>query len=140
MQGQHFEIRNKYQLEHFKRWLDDSFAEHGYVVLKPSFEKPRSAQQNNALHKFCTMLAEELNARGLDMRQVLRPEIEIPWTLHSAKEHLWRPIQKAMTGKESTTQGSTKEYPQVYEVLNRHMGEKHGVHVPWPSKETKGAA
>ena len=27
------------------------------------------------------------------------------------------------------------EYNQVYEALNRHLGQKFGVHVPWPNKD-----
>lgn len=138
--GQAFGITNQYQLDYFKKWLDEAFAEHGYVYVAPSTEKPRSAQQNNALHKYCGMVADELNERGLDMRKVLKPEVEIPWTTASAKEHLWRPIQMAMTGKESTTEVSTKDYPQVYDVLNRHLGTKFGVSVPWPSKESQSGS
>ena len=136
--AQVFDINNKYQLEHFIKWTRDNFEQHGYLNIKPSTEKPRSPLQNNALHKYCGMVADELNDKGLDMRKVLKPEVDIPWTTVSAKEHLWRPIQKIMTGEESTTKPSTAAYPQIYETINRHLGEKWGVYVPWPSKETKG--
>lgn len=134
--GQAFSITNQYQLEYFKKWLDEAFAEHGYIHVTPSTERPRSAQQNNALHKYCGMVADELNERGLDMRKVLKPEVEIPWTTTSAKEFLWRPIQEIMTGEKSTTKPSTIEYPKIYDTLNRHLGQKFGVSVPWPSKES----
>jgi hypothetical protein len=81
----------------------------------------------------CSQVAGELNDAGWDMKKVLKPEVEIPWNLDLAKEFLWRPIQAAMFQKESTTEPTTSEYVQVYEVLNRHLANKFGVSVPWPT-------
>jgi len=95
----------------------------------------RTLRQNASLHLFYELLATELNSSGLDMKKVLKPTIDIPWTQENVKNHLWRPIQEAMLNKESTTELTTKEVSQVYEVLNRHLGEKLKVHVPFPSDE-----
>ena len=83
------------------------------------------------------MLAKELNDAGLDMKKTLRPDIDIPWTCELAKSYLWKPIQKAVIDKESTTKADRSEYTKVYEVLNRHTAEKFGICVPWPSKENR---
>lgn len=93
----------------------------------------RTIRQNSAIHKYFELLADELNNAGYSMMKVLNHEAEIPWTPASVKEHLWRPIQKAQLGKESTTKLETKEVGEVYETLNRHIAEKLGVHVPFPS-------
>ena len=37
----------------------------------------RTEQQNKALHVYYRILADELNDKGLDMRKVLKPEIDI---------------------------------------------------------------
>jgi len=95
----------------------------------------RTPQQNKALHKYFDMLADVLNEAGLDQRVVLKPGIDIPWSRDSIKEQLWRPIQLAMTGKESTTELDTKEPSQIYETLNRHLAAKLGVHVEFPNDE-----
>jgi hypothetical protein len=95
----------------------------------------RTLTQNAAMHKFFELLAEDLNAAGLDMRHTLKPEVEIPWTPATVKTHLWRPIQDAMLEKESTTELTTKEVNQVYEVLIRHMGEKFNITTAFPSEE-----
>ena len=42
-----------------------------------------------------------------------------------------------MTGKHSTTELNTVDPSEIYEVLNRHLGERLGVHVEWPSEETR---
>jgi hypothetical protein len=78
-------------------------------------------------------LADELNDRGLDMRKTLKPGVEIPWTGDSVKEYLWRPIQQAQLNKKSTTELTTKEIDAVFDTINRHIGEKFGLFVPFPS-------
>ena len=79
------------------------------------------------------MLADELNDSGLDMKKVLKPGVDIPWTKSSIKEYIWRPIQEVQLSKKSTTDLTTKEIDEVFETINRHLGEKFGVHVPFPS-------
>lgn len=96
----------------------------------------RTLTQNRALHLWLKWLAEALNAAGCDMRRTLKPEAEIPWTAEAAKEHLWKPIQEAMTGKASTADADRPDYARVQETLARHMASKLGVQAPpWPKKE-----
>lgn len=97
-------------------------------------EKQRTLLQNKALHKFCEQLADELNAAGLDMKTVLKPTVDIPWSKTTVKEFLWRPIQEAMLRKESTTELSSAEPSEVHAVLMRHLSEKFGVYVSWPNR------
>lgn len=95
----------------------------------------RTEQQNKALHKFFELLSQELNDAGLDQRTVLKPSVDIPWSPESVKEQLWKPIQKAMYEKESTTQLETSEVSKVYETLIRHLSEKFDIFVVFPSNE-----
>ena len=111
------------------------FNEKKYVKAKLSYGRSRTLTQNRALHKFCQMLADKLNDAGLDQKKVLKPEIEIPWTMEAVKEGLWKPVQEAVTGLKSTTKPEASQYTAIYEVLNRHLTMKLGVHVEWPSKE-----
>ena len=98
-------------------------------------DKPRTLTQNAAMHVYYGLLADALNDAGLDMKHVLKPEIDIPWTPFSVKDHLWRPIQQVMEGKESTTELNTVDIQEVYNVLSRHMSEKFGINVSWPSRQ-----
>jgi len=102
-------------------------------------KEQRTNLQNRSLHLYCEMLANALNDAGLDMKTVLKPEVDIPWNKDMVKEYLWRPIQKVMTEKASTTEIDTTDPSQIHKVLDRHMAEKFGVSVPWPSKETQSA-
>ena len=97
--------------------------------------KNRTNQQNKALHLFFTQLADQLNSAGLYMKKTLKENVDIPWQPSSIKEYLWRPIQLAATGKESTTELDSKEIDDIYDILNKHLGEKFSVNVAFPSVE-----
>ena len=97
--------------------------------------KKRTEQQNRALHKLFEQVADVLNDAGLDMKAVLKPEVDIPWTKESVKNHLWRPIQEIMIDVESTAECKTVDYKPIYDTLGRHLSEKHGITMPpWPDR------
>ena len=97
----------------------------------------RTPLQNKSLHKYFDLLSNALNDSGQDMRMVLKPEIEIPWTKDSIKELMFKPIAKAMFNVDSTTELDTKQISEAYEVLNRHTSDKLGVSVIWPHEEER---
>lgn len=99
----------------------------------------RTSYQNRALHLFFKQLAEALNLAGLEMKLVLKADTEIWWTTESVKEYLWRPLQKMMYGKESTTELEKQvEIDKIHEQLMHLLGEKHGVeYIPFPSEPDK---
>lgn len=96
-------------------------------------DKARTLKQNKALHLLFEMIASELNSAGYDMKRTLKAEIDIPWTKDTVKEYLFKPILKAYLNKDSTTEMTTKEINLVFETLNRHLGDKLGVYVNFPS-------
>ena len=100
----------------------------------------RTYLQNSAIHQYLTMLITEFNNSGLTVQQVLSVAIEREWTMLGAKEVIWKPIQQAMFQTDSTTKLSTDQVPKVYDTINRHVGEKFGLYVPFPSKELRLAA
>lgn len=102
--------------------------------LSQQEEKQRTIIQNRALHLYFQLVADTLNDAGLDMRAVLKPEVEIPWSKDTVKNYLWRPIQEIQLRKKSTTELTTKEIDEIFETMNRHLA-KHGVHEPFPSIE-----
>lgn len=92
----------------------------------------RTPKQNSSLHLYCKILMEVLNEAGLDQRVVLKPEVDIPWTLKAVKEKLWKPIQEVVLDKESTTELNTDEVSKVYDVLHRHLVDKFGAVTEFP--------
>ena len=100
----------------------------------------RTPPQNRGMHLYFTMLANALNDAGLDMRKFLKPEIDIPWTPQSIKKELWAKIQIAYCDKESTTELTRKEVSEIYEILARHLSQKHSIFVAFPEQEHRSKA
>lgn len=97
----------------------------------------RTMNQNRALHLWAEMLAAELNGAGLDMKAVLKPTVDIPWSKDTVKEYLIKPVMKAQVLKEHTADLDRAELTELVETLNRHLGEKFSIHVPFPTHENK---
>ena len=98
-------------------------------------DKPRTLAQNSALHLGCSHIAHSLTEAGLDMKAVLKPEIDITWTTESVKEYIFKPVMKIMTSKKSTTELSktSGEIAEIWEVIMRHLMEKHHIeYIPFP--------
>ena len=113
----------------------------GDVVLTARIvtEKQRTLTQNRCLHQWLRQLAADLNDSGLDMKKTLRHDAEIPWSCERAKDFMWRPVQLAMTGEESTAEQITAAYPKIYEVIVRHLAQTHGFTAPpWPDRFNGG--
>lgn len=93
----------------------------------------RTPQQNKALHLWFRLVAEELNAGGFTVNHVLAKKVELNWNEKLVKEILWRELQERILGKKSTTSlEKTFDIDQVWEHLNRHLGQEFGIHVPFP--------
>lgn len=96
----------------------------------------RTTQQNKSIHKLCEMVAESMNDAGYDLKAVLEKKvIPVPCTKENIKENIFKPIEKALFNKGSTTQLTTGEVTEVYEVMNRWLGQEFGIHVPFPSED-----
>jgi hypothetical protein len=97
-------------------------------------DKLRTEKQNKALHKMFEILANELNDSGLYVGQVIR--FDAPWNKDRVKELIWRETQKFMTGKTSTTELTTKEIDQIFEVIHKGLADK-GIQIDFPSMESQ---
>lgn len=118
--------------------LRTEFAEHKYLRVTVKTGKQRTLTQNRALHLYCEHLAQALNDGGFDFRATIKDGVEVPWSMELVKAYMWKPIQEAMTGHDSTTKPLTGQYGEIYEVLNRYTASKLGVSVLWPSKDSMG--
>ena len=98
-------------------------------------KKIRTNQQNKAIHLLYNLLAESLNEAGFDMKKTLREDFDIPWTAYNIKEFMWRPVQLAVCGKKSTTQLTTKDINDIYDIIMKAIGERTGSYIPFPSIE-----
>ncbi len=96
----------------------------------------RTIPQNNSLHRYCALLADALDAGGFDMREVIK--VPIKPTKENVKAEMIKPVmRKLYPGLTSTTQLTTVQASELYEVVNRAIGQSLGLHVPWPSEESR---
>ena len=97
----------------------------------------RSIQQNKAIHKYCDLVAKELNREGHTMQDVIKKitRVEIEPDMKNVKDILWREIQKVVVHKKSTTELETDEVDKVFNTMNNFLGREFGVHVPFPNHE-----
>lgn len=121
-------VTNKFQAEQFCKFIMDN-RDRGlmFEIVKPQ----RSTAQNSAIHVYCREVASVMEAQGMDMKTVIKDGVPITPTMHLIKDYMWRPIQKAVTGKESTTKLDVVEVNDVYEQLSRLLAEKYSIDVPF---------
>lgn len=133
--GKHV-FTNQRELEEY---LEKNKNYKGYFVHQISkTTHERTSPQNRSLHLYFTHLAKELNDAGFNVQKLLKHTIEIDWNEKLIKELLWRPVQIALLGKNSTKDlEKVGEIEVVYEHINRYVGELAQVYVPWPSEENK---
>ena len=121
------------ELAGFKWILIDEDGEKTLKIYQE--EKQRTITQNSALHKLFELWAKALNDAGYPVQVVIQKTPDIQFTKHNVKELLWRPIQKASLGKESTTKLTTTEIDTVYDEVNKFLAENFGIHEQFPSVE-----
>lgn len=108
----------------------------GKVVEVTQLEENRTDKQNKALHLYFSLLANKLQDAGVDMRQMIRQEVPITPTAHLLKETVWRPLQKALFGKKSTRELSTKDIDKIYAIMDKVIAERTGVRIEFPSQDS----
>jgi hypothetical protein len=102
-------------------------------VAEPKSDKQptkRTTAQNNSQWLDCEIIAKKLQDAGIDWKLIIREGgVDIPVTKNSVMEFLWRPVQKIVTGKESTRDLSKTEgeHGEIHEIIMRTLGQKHGI-------------
>jgi len=129
-------INSRQSLEAYKKLLDAQFEQHKYLKVTVKDGNKRTPTQNASLHLFCQQLAVAMNDAGFDFHVFIKEGYPVPFTPALVKDHMWRPIQKAITGHASTKDPEPGQYAQIYDALNMKLAE-YGIFVPWPCKENK---
>jgi len=96
----------------------------------------RTSLQNASLHLYYRKLSEALNDGGFEVTDGVVLKLPVMWTPGNVKSLLGRPIMTALyPDKTSTTELESDEVSEVYQVLDKAVSERTGVHVPFPSEE-----
>ncbi len=100
-------------------------------------ETSRTITQNRALHLAFTQISTLLVEQGIDQRTIVE-DLEgysAPVTASFLKE-VFKTIMYTMYRKTSTTDLTTAEMTECYDVFDKFLGESYGVHCPWPSQDS----
>lgn len=94
----------------------------------------RTDQQRKAIEVYCREVAKALWAKGVSMQHVMREirKVELIPTQERIKRDVWNEMSNALFGKESSTLLEKSEVTMVYEVMNKWLGERFEIHVPFP--------
>ena len=140
-EGEGWTVNSDASLANFVKHVGELYGKHKFVMFSWKTGRQRTAIQNAAIHVFCREIAEKLNAAGYETEvksDVLKSPVEVPWTMDSVKDLIWRPVQIAKyPDKKSTTKLERTEVSEVAEVITRYLAEKKGVVVHFPSRGDK---
>jgi len=100
------------------------------VVRKPV----RTSSQNRSLHVFVRWISQALNEAGISMTEFYKEGADMMWTPDSVKDHIWRVVQKAAYGKDSSAKLTTAEHSRVVTEVQQIVSRK-GVLVNYPNEQ-----
>lgn len=121
-------VNNKFQADQFCEYIRANERKgHIYEIIPTR----RTGKQNDAIHAYCREVARVMAASGYDMKTVIKEGVPIDPTMYLIKDYMWRPIQIAVTGVESTRKINPMEVNEIYEVLSRLLVERFSVDVPF---------
>lgn len=99
--------------------------------------KPRTPEQNKALHLWLKQKAEQCRNAGVSPRMAFEKTVELEMTPEIMKE-IWRTVQKALYKKSSTTELSKHtEIDEITDHLNRFFADNFnlpGIEFPHDSE------
>lgn len=128
MEGAFWIIDSEPKLSNLITHIQKEWELHHWLSVKITNGKIRSTRQNAALHAWFRDVANELNAKGIDYKHFFT-RFDFEFTEHSVKDHLWKPVQKAVLGTDETHKLERDQVSKIYDVLNRKLSE-HGIHIP----------
>jgi len=93
-------------------------------------DKSITPKQMASLHVAFRQFSEGMNDSGMSVQQVVH--LPLSFTEAIFKEALARVVLKHFAGKDSFTELTTTEVDPFFDELNRAIGEKFGVSLPYP--------
>ena len=126
MYGEFWEVNNEDQRLMLIQFLKDNKDQPLTFKL---IRSKRTPKQNNGIHAYCREVAKRLTAGGHDMKTILKEGVRIDPTMELVKEYMWTPVQKALTGKQKSSELDSKEVNTVYEAIAKLLVEKYDVNV-----------
>jgi hypothetical protein len=108
-------------------------------------ESPHTPAQNNAIHLWIRQSVKVFNDNGIEKHLFLEKlyastSLTGIWTEEAFKEDTYKPLYRAVTGKESTTKASTTDHDACITALTKWVAEHYDglLLPPHPDRFTQG--
>lgn len=93
----------------------------------------RTLTQNKALHLYFTQLADKLNDSDCTVQETIT--VPIAFTSQWVKEYMFKGIMSSMfPDLKSSSELSTTQLQEVYEVMNAATADRLGVSIEFPNR------
>jgi hypothetical protein len=127
-------VTDKNTAEFFIKYIE-SQVEQGVDRVYTIQKMDRTYRQNRAIHLLFRRIAEALNEAGFEIKHPFKHDLEIPWSEHSVKDLLYRPIISSYFKIERSSLLDTAQLSESMEILVDAVNRNTGVYVPIPSQE-----
>ena len=127
-------VDQKHKAEAFCKFVHKELEE-GRPRLYTIVHANRTNRQNATVHLLFRRMATALNEAGFEISHPFKPDLEIPWSEHSVKELLYRPIITSYFKVEQSSALDTTQISESMEILVDAVNRNTGVYVPIPSQE-----
>jgi len=132
--GQNWRVTDKNTAKFFTTYIEDQ-VEQGIDRVYTIQKLDRTYRQNNTLHLLFREMAKALNDAGFEISHPFKPELEIPWSEHSVKELLYRPIITSYFKVDRSSLLDTEQLSESMTILVDAVNRNTGVYVHIPSQE-----
>ena len=136
--SQSWTVKDKNTSEFFITYIRDQ-VEQGIERVYTIEKMDRTYRQNRTLHLLFRQMATALNDAGFEISHPFKPDLEIPWSEHSVKDLLYRPIITSYFKVERSSLLDTAQLSESMEILVDAVNRNTGIHCPIPSQEFTNA-
>ena len=132
--SQSWTVKNKDTAKFFIAYVENQL-EQGIDRVYTIEKADRTYRQNRTLHLLFRRMAEALNEGGFEIAHPFKPDLEIPWSEHSVKDLLYRPIITSYFKVERSSLLDTAQLSESMDILIDAVNRNTGIYVPIPSQE-----
>ena len=132
--SQSWRVRDKNTADFFIAYIQDQ-VEQGVERVYTIEKADRTYRQNRTLHLLFRRMAEALNEGGFEISHPFKADLEIPWSEHSVKDLLYRPIITSYFKVERSSLLDTAQLSESMDILVDAVNRNTGIYVQIPSQE-----
>ena len=132
--SQTWTVKNKDTAKFFIAYIEDQ-VEQGIDRVYTIQKMDRTYRQNRTINLLFREMATALNDAGFEISHPFKPDLDIPWSEHSVKELLYRPIITSYFKVDRSSLLDTAQLSESMDILVDAVNRNTGVLVNIPSQE-----